>query len=104
MATKGTDLIDLSKLSPATRSELALWGEHLTHSRDAEVYEPNKQASPSVIADIQRTAAIKAYLIAEADKAIAEAVSRAREAKLSWHTIGNALGVTGEAARQRYAA
>jgi len=95
-------IISVETLSPATRKELALWGEHLVHAREAEVYEPAKPAAPDVVAELHRTAAIRAYLLSEADKAIKEAVFRAREQKLSWHSIGNALGITGEAARQRY--
>lgn len=102
MEQAGSVLISAESLSPATRQELELWGQHLVQAREAEVYEPNKPASPSVIVEMQRAAALKAYLVSEADKAIKETVNRAREQKLSWHTIGNALGITGEAARLRY--
>ena len=95
-------LINVDDLSASTRQELELWGYNLVQTREAEIYEPVKTASPTVIVEMQRAAAIRAYLLAEADKAIKEAVFRAREEKLSWHTIGNALGITGEAARLRY--
>jgi len=95
-------LMSVEHLSPATRKELELWGQHIAHAREAEIYEPVKPSEPSIIVDLHRTAAIRAYLLAETDRAIKEAVYRARAQKLSWHTIGNALGITGEAARQRY--
>jgi len=96
-------LTNVDDLSPKTRQDLQLWGLSVVSAAEAEVYEPNRQAAPGVIVDLQRKAALKAYLVTEADKAIKEAVYRAREQKISWHTIGNALGITGEAARQRYA-
>jgi len=98
----GASLMSVEDLSPATRQELELWGQHLVSAREAEIYEPHKPSAPSVIVDLQRAAALKAYLVQEADKAIKETVYLAREQKLSWHTIGNALGITGEAARLRY--
>jgi len=102
MDNQSAAVISVEHLSPATRKELELWGHHLVHAREAEIYEPAKPSEPTVIVELHRTAAIRAYLLAEADRAIKEAVYRAREQKLSWHTIGNALGITGEAARQRY--
>ena len=103
-ASNHTVLINVEELSPATRQELEIWGQHLVQTREAEIYEPNRErpAAQGVISEMQRAAALRAYLLSEADKAIKETVYRAREQKLSWHTIGNALGVTGEAARLRY--
>jgi hypothetical protein len=39
-----------------------------------------------------------------AEKELAEAVRAAREERLSWREIGEAIGTSGEAARQRYGA
>jgi hypothetical protein len=39
---------------------------------------------------------------AQAEREIGEAIEAAREAKVPWHRIGEALGTSGEAARQRY--
>ena len=41
---------------------------------------------------------------APAENELAEAVHAAREAQVSWRELGEAIGTTGEAARQRYAA
>lgn len=37
-----------------------------------------------------------------AEKELAEAVRAAREQRLSWREVGEAIGTSGEAARQRY--
>ena len=39
-----------------------------------------------------------------AEKELAEAVHAAREQRLSWREVGEAIGTSGEAARQRYSA
>ena len=39
-----------------------------------------------------------------AEKELAEAVRAAREQSLSWREVGEAIGTSGEAARQRYGA
>ncbi len=47
---------------------------------------------------------IAAFRRATAEKELAEAIHAARQAHLSWRQVGEAIGTTGEAARQRYAA
>lgn len=39
-----------------------------------------------------------------AERELADAVRAAREQRLSWREVGEAIGTTGEAARQRYSA
>lgn len=39
-----------------------------------------------------------------AEKELADAVRAAREQRLSWREVGEAIGASGEAARQRYGA
>ena len=51
---------------------------------------------------LQRASAAAAYHRMQADKAMRDAVDEVRASGLSWHKIGIMLGVTGEAARQRY--
>jgi helix-turn-helix protein len=102
MTNPSQALINIYELSPATRKELEVWGQHLAHTSISGMPKGHSAKSEKVLAELQRTAALKAYLVSEADKAIKEAVYRARKEKMSWHTIGNALGVTGEAARLRY--
>ena len=47
---------------------------------------------------------LAAFRRAAAEKELATAIARAREAHLSWRELGDAIGTTGEAVRQRYAA
>ncbi|MEO7060288.1 MAG: hypothetical protein ABI083_11245 [Lapillicoccus sp.] len=47
---------------------------------------------------------LAAFRRAAAEKELAEAIHQAREAHLSWRQLGEAIGTSGEAARQRYAA
>ncbi len=47
---------------------------------------------------------LAAFRRAAAEKELAEAIHQAREAHLSWRELGEAIGTSGEAARQRYAA
>ena len=39
----------------------------------------------------------------QAEKELADAIRAARNAKISWRELGEAIGTTGEAVRQRYA-
>lgn len=47
---------------------------------------------------------LAAFRRGQAEKELAEAIALAREAHLSWRELGKAIGTSGEAARQRYAA
>lgn len=47
---------------------------------------------------------LAAFRRAQAEKDLADAVAQGREAHLSWRELGEAIGTTGEAVRQRYAA
>lgn len=65
-----------------------------------EDYEPrdNDRGEPALMG-LRRVAYQRALL----EKELIEMVRRAREAGTSWTRIGQELGTTGEAARQRYA-
>jgi hypothetical protein len=47
---------------------------------------------------------LAAFRRAAAEKELAQAIQAARQAHLSWRELGQAIGTTGEAARQRYRA
>lgn len=47
---------------------------------------------------------LAAFRRAHAEKELADAIRQAREAHLSWRELGEAIGISGEAVRQRYAA
>jgi hypothetical protein len=74
---------------------------HADEIADAfEQYEPAPEdegkASPLVGL---RLAAVRR---AQADRALLDAVSDARDHQVSWAAIGDVIGTSGEAARQRY--
>lgn len=72
----------------------------------ADAFENYDPASKDFDAPLPPLMAVKlaAFRRAAAEKELAEAVHAAREAHLSWRQVGEAIGTTGEAARQRYAA
>ncbi len=45
---------------------------------------------------------LAAFRRSQAEKELAEAVQRARAESISWRELGEAIGTTGEAVRQRY--
>lgn len=47
---------------------------------------------------------LAAFRRSQAEKELAVAIAQARQAHLSWRELGEAIGTSGEAARQRYAA
>lgn len=47
---------------------------------------------------------LAAFRRSQAEKELADAIAQARQAHLSWRELGEAIGTSGEAARQRYAA
>jgi hypothetical protein len=70
---------------------------------EATLYVTGEDELPPRIA-LQRAMAARAYYTKLADQAMREAVRAARDKHMSWHKIGNVLGVTGEAVRRRWAA
>ena len=72
----------------------------------ADAFENYEPAEGDIDAPVPPLMAIKlaAFRRAAAEKELAEAVRAAREAHLSWREVGVAIGTSGEAARQRYAA
>lgn len=72
----------------------------------ADAFENYEPAEGDIDAPVPPLMAIKlaAFRRAAAEKELAEAVRAAREAHLSWREVGEAIGTSGEAARQRYAA
>lgn len=93
--------LDLATLSPETRQELELWGQSIAGT-EAEVFTVEIVEHSPVVVEILRANAIRAYLLAEADRHLKELVFQARANRVSWRKIGQALGITGEAARLRY--
>jgi len=46
---------------------------------------------------------LAAFRRSKAEKELADAITNGREANLSWRELGEAIGTSGEAVRQRYA-
>ncbi len=72
----------------------------------ADAFENHDPESEDVDTALPPLMAVKlaAFRRAAAEKELAEAIHQAREAHLSWRELGEAIGTSGEAARQRYAA
>ncbi len=74
--------------------------------RLADAFENHDPTPEDFDAPLPPLMAVKlaAFRRGQAEKELAEAIHAAREAHLSWRELGEAIGTTGEAARQRYAA
>ena len=74
--------------------------------RLADAFESHDPTAEDFDAPLPPLMAVKlaAFRRVQAEKELAEAIHAAREAHLSWRELGEAIGTTGEAARQRYAA
>ena len=73
--------------------------------RLADAFENHDPKPEDFDAPLPPLMAVKlaAFRRAAAEKELAEAIHAAREAQLSWRELGEAIGTSGEAARQRYA-
>ena len=91
-------------LTPEERAELEAWGEQMAAKAVTEEYTERLRPTDPALLELQRAAARRIYLTSQAEKAVRDAVAQARAQGLSWNTVGQALGTTGEAARQRYSA
>jgi hypothetical protein len=70
----------------------------------ADAFESHDPAPEDFNAPLPPLMAVKlaAFRRAAAEKELAQAIHAARQAHLSWRELGEAIGTTGEAARQRY--
>lgn len=71
----------------------------------ADAFENYDPTSADFDAPLPPLMAVKlaAFRRGQAEKELAGAIYAAREAHLSWREVGEAIGTSGEAARQRYA-
>lgn len=72
----------------------------------ADAFETHEPVEEEFDAPLPPLLAVKlaAFRRVSAEKELAEAIANARNAHVSWRELGEAIGTTGEAARQRYAA
>jgi hypothetical protein len=66
-----------------------------------ESYEPKGEDFDAPLPPLMAVK-LAAFKRDAAEKELAAAVEAAREQKISWRRLGEAIGTTGEAARQRY--
>ena len=67
-----------------------------------ENYEPQPGDQDAPLSQVMAVT-LAAWRRAVAERELAEAVRTAREQRVSWRDVGEAIGTSGEAARQRYA-
>lgn len=79
--------------------------EILAHADELAVQFENYEPNPADELDAHAVALLRSAVAerSEAERHMLDAVRAAREAGLSWRTIGTFVGTSGEAARQRYA-
>jgi len=72
--------------------------------RLADAFENHDPVPDDVDAPLPPLMAVElaAFRRSQAEKELAQAVRAARRAHLSWRQLGEAIGTSGEAARQRY--
>ena len=68
-----------------------------------ENYEPQPGDQDAPIPPVMAVK-LAAWRRDSAERELADAVRAAREQRLSWREVGEAIGTSGEAARQRYSA
>lgn len=71
----------------------------------ADAFENSDPQPEDFDAPVPSLMAVKlaAFRRSQAEKDLADAIRAARDAHLSWRELGDAIGTSGEAARQRYA-
>jgi hypothetical protein len=83
---------------PRSLEEILAHADELADAFEAYEPEPEDEGKASSLMALRLAATRRA----EADRALLEAVVDARHHHVSWAAIGNLLGTSGEAARQRY--
>jgi len=88
-------------MTPRSLDEIAARAEAL-----ADMFEAYEPQPGDLNAPVPPVMAVKlaAWRRDTAERELAEAVRAAREQSLSWREVGEAIGTSGEAARQRYGA
>lgn len=83
---------------PRTAQDIVEHGDDL--ARRFEDYDPHPgdERDPDVYLALRRAVLGRS----DAERSVQEAVARARADGYSWRAIGDLIGTTGEAARQRY--
>jgi hypothetical protein len=86
------------------RRSLADLIAHADELADAfENFEPKPEDFDAPVPPLMAVK-LAAFRRAAAEKELAEAIRTARKSQVSWRELGEAIGTSGEAARQRYGA
>lgn len=88
-------------MAPRSISEIKARAEEFADAFEDYEPKPGEQDAPLPPAMAVKLAAWRRDV---AEKELAQAVRAARENRLSWREVGEAIGTSGEAARQRYSA
>ncbi len=83
---------------PRSLDQMLAQAEVLADRFESYQPEPDDRTTVSPVTAV-RLAALKR---AQAERDLAAAIAYARESRTSWRTIGELVGTSGEAARQRY--
>jgi len=85
-----------------TRRSLEDIEAHADELADAfESYDPEPEDENAALPPLMAVK-LAAWRRSTAEKELAQAVRTAREKRISWRELGEAIGTSGEAARQRY--
>lgn len=87
-------------MTPRSLEDIKARAEELADA--FESYDPRSGDADAPLPPIMAVK-LAAWRRDSAERELAEAVRLAREQRLSWREVGEAVGTSGEAARQRYA-
>ncbi|VTR75754.1 hypothetical protein [Cellulomonas hominis] len=83
---------------PRSLDEILARSEQLADEFESYEPEPGDRGTVSPVTAVR----LAAYRRAEAERDLADAIAAARQEHTSWKVIGELVGTSGEAARQRY--
>lgn len=86
-------------IMPRTVEEILAHADELAARFENYDPDPAHELDPAAVAALRAAVAERSH----AEQHLLDAVRQARKAGLSWAVIGNFVGTSGEAARQRYA-
>lgn len=83
---------------PRTAQDIVDHGDDLAHRFEDYTPAPGDERDPDTYLALRRAVLDRS----DAERSVSDAVARARTDGWSWRAIGDLIGTSGEAARQRY--